>query len=466
MELVQERLASLCEADLTRQRWFIRASFASLPRSTDAAHAVRSLHSEAAPTLDAGRLLAAAEAIGDRLEALAIRDGEHVSWLGLAAQAEERQWAVVPMTPDLYTGMPGVALFLGYLSDVTGEARHARLAREVLVSLRRQLADYGADITTVGGYYGWGGVIYALTHLGVLWNDPSLLDEAEGMVERLPALIEADTSLDILTGSAGCIGGLLALYRVRPSPATLAAAVLCGERLLATAQPTEHGIGWLSPAAGERPLAGFSHGAAGCAWALLELAAVTGDERFRMAALAAIADERTLFSATAGNWLDLRPGGALPEAEGGEGAGVTAWCHGAPGIGLGRVMSLPHLDDPNVRAEIEIAVKTTLEHGFGANHSLCHGDLGNLDLVLEAGRVLQEPRWQQATEQMAARILDSIERNGCLCGVPFSLEVPGLMTGIAGIGYELLRVAEPERVPSVLGLAPPPARPASTIGEK
>ena len=32
---------------------------------------------------------------------------------------------------------------------------------------------------------------------------------------------------------------------------------------------------------------------------------------------------------------------------------------------------------------------------------------------------------------------------------------PGLMTGIAGIGYQLLRLAEPGRVPSVLTLAPP-----------
>jgi lantibiotic modifying enzyme len=30
-----------------------------------------------------------------------------------------------------------------------------------------------------------------------------------------------------------------------------------------------------------------------------------------------------------------------------------------------------------------------------------------------------------------------------------------LMTGLAGIGYELLRLAKPERVPSVLSLDPP-----------
>jgi len=36
---------------------------------------------------------------------------------------------------------------------------------------------------------------------------------------------------------------------------------------------------------------------------------------------------------------------------------------------------------------------------------------------------------------------------------PQAVEIPGLIAGLAGIGYELLRLAEP--VPSVLALAPP-----------
>jgi hypothetical protein len=33
------------------------------------------------------------------------------------------------------------------------------------------------------------------------------------------------------------------------------------------------------------------------------------------------------------------------------------------------------------------------------------------------------------------------------------------MNGIAGIGYGLLRLADPDRVPSILALAPPAQRP-------
>ena len=135
---------------------------------------------------------------------------------------------------------------------------------------------------------------------------------------------------------------------------------------------------------------------------------------------------------------------------------MSAWCHGAPGIGLARLLSLPYLDDATIRAEIATALETTRAHGFGGNHSLCHGDLGNLDLLLQAGEALGDDGWVEAAGRKAAQVLASIESNGWLCGIALGAESPGLMTGLAGIGYQLLRLAEPARVPSVLTLAPPP----------
>jgi lantibiotic modifying enzyme len=232
-----------------------------------------------------------------------------------------------------------------------------------------------------------------------------------------------------------------------------AVAQQCGDWLLANAVPAGPGIGWpiVLPASG--PLTGFSHGAAGGAWALLELAALTGDEKYSSAARAAIAYERSLFSAQAENWPDLRDSDD-PSAEQ-EPSFVTAWCHGAPGIGLARLSSLRHFDDPVARREAEAAVRTTLKHGFGGNHSLCHGDLGNLELLLQAREVLDQPQYQADIDRLAAQILDEIRLRGWISGVPQGAESPGLMTGLAGIGYGLLRLAAPQHVPSLLTLEPP-----------
>jgi lantibiotic modifying enzyme len=134
---------------------------------------------------------------------------------------------------------------------------------------------------------------------------------------------------------------------------------------------------------------------------------------------------------------------------------MVAWCHGAPGVGLGRLGTLEHLDDAKVREEIDIALRTTIQAGFAGNHSLCHGALGDLELLVTAAQILGRPEDREALERATATIVGSIEANGWVSAVPLGVETPGLMTGLAGIGYELLRLAEPDKVPSVLLLAPP-----------
>src|SRR6185312_15236215 len=99
-----------------------------------------------------------------------------------------------------------------------------------------------------------------------------------------------------------------------------------------------------------------------------------------------------------------------------------------------------------MRAEIALAIEITLAKGFGANHSLCHGDLGNLELLLSAAQLSGEAHYQPEVERLVAQVLESIQRQGWCTGIPHSIEIPGLMTGIAGIGYGLLRAAAPDRV--------------------
>ncbi|MEW5804557.1 MAG: type 2 lanthipeptide synthetase LanM family protein [bacterium] len=460
LSLARRRLQGLSEDNLSQQLWFIRASLATLSISTISMNASRVQRPNYHPTesqspADRDRLLTAAQAIGDQLERLALRGEHDVSWIGLTI-SKDRYWALLPAGVDLYDGLAGIAFFLAYLGKITRQARYTELAQVTLATLRNQVTNNQSFITSIGGYSGWGGIIYTLTHLGSLWDQPSLLDEAEAIVKLLPPLIEKDESLDVIAGAAGCIASLACLLRCRPSPDTLAAAIQCGERLLACAQSMEQGRAW-TITMWTKPLAGFSHGAGGIAWALLELASLTGEKRFRAMALEAIAYERSLFDPKEGNWQDVREMEIANQAANGHQASfMSAWCHGAPGIGMARLSSLKYMDDPAIREEIDIALKTTLSKGFGFNHSLCHGDLGNLELLLLANETLEDgEQWRDQAYRIAAIILESINRDGWICGVPLRVEVPGLMTGIAGIGYELLRLAEPARVPSVLVLAPP-----------
>jgi type 2 lantibiotic biosynthesis protein LanM len=442
----------MSEKDLAQQLWFIRGSLCALAigegQEEDTQWPTYSLTK--IPTILEGeqlreRLLTAACSVGDRLEFLALRGENDASWIGLSL-LKQKYWSLIPLDWDFYNGISGIVLFLAYLGEIAGEARYTNLAEAGLKTFQRKL-ERSQTSTMAIGFSGLGGAIYTMTQLGTLWNQSDLLDKAEGIVELLPALIEQDEELDFIGGAAGCIGSLLGLYRCKPSQHILNTAIQCGDHLLAQAQSVKQLNGWISKTITDVPLTGFSHGAAGIAWALLELAAFTREDRFRQAALSAIAYERNFFIPELRTWRDLRRND--------QNKFMTAWCHGAPGIGIARLRSLPHLDDAEIRAEINIALQATLSHGFGFNHSLCHGDLGNLELLLQASLTLDDPQWKTQVDRLATIVLESIDQHGWLCGVPLGVETPGLMVGLAGIGYELLRLAEPERVPSVLVLEPP-----------
>ncbi len=83
--------------------------------------------------------------------------------------------------------------------------------------------------------------------------------------------------------------------------------------------------------------------------------------------------------------------------------------------------------------------------------SLCHGELGITDVLAELG----EPDHRRPVlRTRAGRVVDLLRGLGPVCGVPGGVPTPGLLTGLAGIGHGLLRLAAPDRVPSALLLRP------------
>jgi lantibiotic modifying enzyme len=122
--------------------------------------------------------------------------------------------------------------------------------------------------------------------------------------------------------------------------------------------------------------------------------------------------------------------------------------------------------DPALRAEAEIAIDTTsrlLEAMIGAegdlgydnNFSLCHGLGGNADLLIYASEVLVGAPGTAQFMACARAVGDlGIARHGrggpWPCGVPGAGETPGLLIGLAGIGYFYLRLYDPAVNPTPL----------------
>ena len=462
LSLVKRRISQFSERDLERQLSLIEASLvAGSGARSGTGTQIEIAKDESSPILESSLAvtesglrqssLDVAKAVGDRLVSLAIAGpDEQASWISLLSK--RGNWRLAGLGEDLYFGLPGLIFFLAYLGQVTGNEQYRALAESALRTLLGRLPKYLEGKPKVGGFDGAGGIIYLLTHLGALWKRADLMDRAQGILPFLPELIENDPYFDVLSGVAGCAASIICLHEQMPSEQALDLLQKCGDRLVQQAQEMPGGKAWLTAMAPRIPLAGFSHGVAGIAWALLRLADLFENERYRLTAMAAMQYEHRLFLPEFNNWPDNREN-LEKEHEGTARLLISAWCHGATGIGLGRLRALTihHLEV--ARIDVARAVSRTLADPLRSNHSLCHGNLGNLDFLIQAAAVVRLP--DREIENRTNRILHSIESSGWRCGVSRGTEVPSLMRGFSGIGYGLLRAVLPSRIPSVLTLDGP-----------
>jgi type 2 lantibiotic biosynthesis protein LanM len=458
LAVTRDRLAALSEDHLAQQTWFVEASLTALIMGDPARWGPRPAAGVPPPvavgTATPDRYVAAASRIGDRLLETAIVEADRIGWLGLSLVAD-KVWSLRPAGLDLYNGITGIGLFLGYLGRVTGDPRYQQAAERVATMVLRQAdgwltaPELPAMAGDLGAFGRLGGSVYALSHLAAVLDRADLADAAVPLTDLMAALVADDKALDVIGGSAGGILAVLSLHAVRPEPALLEAAHTMADHLLATAEDTGSGLAWCAEMNPAGPLAGFSHGASGIATALARLDRRTGSRTYHGAVRAALQFERTLFDERTNNWRDVRTDASTAD-------NFVAWCHGAGGVGLARADLLDYLDDDAAGQDSRSAVAAIAAAAGGLdNHSLCHGDLGNAEALLVTAGRLGDASSARRAELAAAAILAEVEGGKWRCGVPLGVETPGLMSGLAGIGYGLLRFADPAAIPSILLLEQP-----------
>jgi type 2 lantibiotic biosynthesis protein LanM len=392
---------------------------------------------------------AEADAVFDHLSACALRSGPGAAWLGLDWLGDSDVSQLVPLGYDLYSGSLGIALFCAAYGRVAANACARDLALAAIGSLRKDLhsptaARLARGLGT-GAASGLGSVVYGLTTIAGFLGDDDVLSDATAAARLFSDdLIAADKALDVMSGNAGAILGLLRLHRATGAADVLARAVQCGDHLLA--QP-RHGSDdlrcWVGQGRGSGPLNGMSHGAAGFAHALAGLATASGEARFAAAARDCIAFENASFSAEHGNWPDLRG------LSGKRGTAWTCqWCHGATGIGLARLGMLhagagESADMLALRQDVDRALSCATTSWPPSTDTLCCGTLGTVEFLSAAGQ------GDLAAGKLAA-VVAAAARNGDYSFVGGSRQFNlGLFRGMAGVGYTLLRQVD-RSLPNVL----------------
>jgi type 2 lantibiotic biosynthesis protein LanM len=455
---VTAKIGRMGEVDRRDQEWVIRAALAS--RAEPEEHASGVHLSVAVPAIlpDPERLLSSACGIADKIVARALHDEHRANWLTME-QIDGRHWMVLPMGAGLGSGYSGVALFLAQLGALTGISRYTDLARKAMRPIPRLIDAISTDPALAqaigcGGFLGLGGISYALARLANLLGDADLMAWLERMV---PLVGRADDATQTSI-AAGRAGGLAAMLAVHAETGLADARALAGEFAHRLARPAEpNRVALLGDSL---PSTGFAWGETGVGWALLRFAEVSGAGPSGRAPTAADGPGAGAGgSGVGGNDVHVGGSGAGavdfaalgraalardpgPDVSVAEPNRDYSWCSGLAGRLLGRAADRPvAADDRRLGLFADRPVLRDM--------SLCHGELGVLNALLALGSLPAA-----MAERGAAFLLGALERFGPSCALPGGVSGPGLLTGLAGIGYGLLRLGMPEQVPSVLLFEP------------
>lgn len=419
--------------------------------------------------------LDAALVIGRQLMQEAQRSDGHTSWMGDDLVSDEAATAQIiygNVGPGLYSGSAGIGWFLAQLGAYVGDTD---LERTGIAALSSALSDCKTrlDSSSLSLFSGASGAALVALQVALRLDRPNLRRNALSLAKataRHAVAGRLPDEADLIGGLAGIVVALTAMHRLVPDACFIDACRLVCDRLVRMRQEDMGGSSWPDVRAGAQApgLCGLAHGVSGISWALYEAAELTGNRQFAEVAMSALCYERSWFTPTASNWPDLRDAPPETDAPGWPGS-MTAWCHGAIGIGTLRWRIYEQSGDLAALAEAGASIhaartlmaraRRALNEGQPVDVTLCHGLGGAVELLLLAYEVTSLDEHYRAAHRVGSLCHEIFLANHGIWtnGLAGAHYVPGLMVGVAGVGTMMLRLHNITAIGSPLLPGRPPS---------
>ncbi|WP_061860237.1 type 2 lanthipeptide synthetase LanM family protein [Priestia megaterium] len=460
LEDIKNKVSEFSYQDLEKQLSFIDLSFAHNAQSEkqDTTGTIFPSAVDSTETLTKNEQLNIAIKIGERLLSKSIEGNEEGStdrtWLGLMIMGKnEITTSISSVGLDLYRGNSGIGMYFAYLASITGEERFKTAAIEsirpvvrLLEGLNNEEIDERIHLN-IGGFTGISGMMYALFYIGKTLKREDLTDLVYDNINVLLDNLKATSNYELISGSAGCLGVVISLYQNTIDIEKKKQLLKLANKIYLQLKDnctyhSNNSIFW-GPLEETEGYTGFAHGTSGISANLMRLYSITNDTDILNLVERSLNFERSMLNEEGTNWYTNLS----------KKVGSSAWCHGAAGILLNRILLKQFgYQDEFLDNEIKIALDTTLKGGFGNGISLCHGDLGNLSIVEHTARILNDQDLEDKCNSTYVRIFKDYISQNWDKGIFRSFEIYGLMVGSAGEGYSILRKITNYELPNILWL--------------
>ncbi len=419
------------------------------------------------------QMLKEAVRIGDILYTKAIKEDGIIYWLDVDYDAVGNQY-IQTADENIYNGNSGFLLFFIELYRATGYQHHLDVIKQNAAWIIRHCDN--TPVSNIAFYSGRSGVPFVLLQVYRLTGEKIYLEK--GMVYLTDCRHYYQTKgspvFDILNGTFGILIALLHLYDETAEPELLDQMRAYLSDLCKTMQfGRRQGVYWDRTYRYVDGLCGFSHGVAGIAWLLTEIADYFANDEIALLARQALHYELGHFNTKEGNWPDYRMG--LHSDEKKEEARqallnnqtgyftnpifMCAWCHGAPGTGLALARIYELTGNTQCLDFLQQALAYTLKEDDAkmagrANYSLCHGPGGNsflLNKMLQIG--LSDDTnlpllWHYGRKALAEGEYCKDYIHGLRNDCPF--DVQSLFNGLSGVGYFFLSLCSEQFSTNIL----------------
>ncbi len=374
---------------------------------------------------------------------------------------------------SLYSGKSGIMLSFFWGGKLLRQPIYQKQAQLLLQELHHSLIQQKKllAVDNLSAFEGYGGILFAVCMQKAYFSKENLfLDEIISMLlSKINACIINSEHLDIISGCAGTLLILLQCKHLIRSPLTESLILLLAQKIIQHYNFSQATLG-------------LAHGISGIAWAISIYAQHTADE-------------------TAIRWLKdaLKKEYSLWKTQ--KTTLGYSWCKGIVGL-VQCVLARKECADHPYQTALIKTMRSYLNKPYvlTQRHSLCHGNLGMVDLVLGAfpehlntflpkqknfsfAKAIENTKYIRPLSKLApVRKVEggSERRTGVYTsahedmstepthkfstGIEFETRsiddglpayaTPGLLLGRAGLIYQALRLPYPEKIPSVLMLNP------------